>query len=118
MSPSDDLQRRSSGEDSVEQEGVAESGNPGASKVGGSADQRLSGADAGELPAREAAVGAIPETRGGRDEAWKRGAGIQPQTAGEATTPDPAQGRSQVQRFRAELGGRAPGQRRPTGGAS
>ena len=78
MSPYDDLRRRSSGEDSIEQEGVAARRSAGAGEGGRTAGERCGGADESELPAGQAAVEALPGGRRGEAEARQCGASVQP----------------------------------------
>src|SRR6185295_18159791 len=75
-------------------------------------------ADGAELPANQAAVEALPEQRRRGTGAWQRGASVQSsqtqEGAREGGAPDPPEvfGRG-GSTFRADVGGRALGQRRP-----
>ena len=90
MSLYDDLQWRSSGEDSIEQKGVRKGRGTGAGEGGTVTHQRLCGAHASELPAGQAAVETLPDRRCGEAEARQRRPDFQPQTLGKRTPEDPA----------------------------
>ncbi len=63
MSPYDDLGRRSSEEDSIEQEGVVAKWDAGAGEGGRLAVEGCGGADASQLPAGQAIVGEVSRAR-------------------------------------------------------
>src|ERR1700730_18850605 len=113
MSPYDDLQWRSSGEDSIEQKGVRKGRGTGTGEGGTVTHHRLCGADASELPAGQAAVETLPGRRCGAAEARQRGADFQPPTPGKRTAEDPAGSGRKITRLWADIGQRGAGQRRP-----
>jgi hypothetical protein len=96
VSPYDDLRRRSSGKDSVEQEGVDERWDIGASEGEGSTAERCGGADEVKLPAGQAAVEGLPGRRRGKLEARECGVSLEPRVRTETAPEDPAEGPGKI----------------------
>src|SRR5579862_1069559 len=105
------------GENGDERAGSAASGRTGAGSCQ-RVDARGSGREDGaELPANQAAVEALPETRGGGTGARERGAEIEPgqaaEVAGQGAAADPVAVLRRTKReIRADAGGGASGQRK------
>ena len=114
MSPDDDLRRRSSEEDSIEQKRVITKRDPGAGEGWGFAAERRGGVDARQLPASEAVVGQVWARWRGGAETRQRGEALAPGAAGQRAPEDPATGAQEVRRLRAHAGRRASGERRST----